>query len=136
MRVAPALVVSLIALTTLGCAGDAERALLTQFFAASRLRDLTALQKISTVVFEPAADGIVTSFDVLQLTPVPGPDGVPVSEVVSVSAPVRLPDGQTVSKTLVVTLERRASGGDRGASPGWMITGFSAGPAAPSTPRR
>ena len=136
MRVAPVLAASLLTLTALGCAADVERALLTQFFAASRLRDLTALQKISTVVFEPAADGIVTSFDILQLTPVPGPDGVPVSEVASITAPVRLPDGQTVSKTLVVTLERRASGGDRGSSPGWMITGFSAGPAASSAPRR
>ena len=56
--------VVLLTLLVSSCSGAADRSLITQFFAASRLRDLTALSKISTVVFEPAADGIVTSFDI------------------------------------------------------------------------
>ena len=135
MRIASALAIALVTLIVPGCARDTERALLSQFFAASRLRDLTALQKVATVVFEPVSDGIVTSFEILQTTAVPGPDGMPRSELISISAPVRLPDGRTVTKTLVVTLERRPPGGDRNPARGWMITGFSAGPAAPSAPR-
>jgi len=55
MRVVAALVVSTMTLTASGCGPNTERALLTRFFSASRLRDLTALQKIATVVFEPAS---------------------------------------------------------------------------------
>jgi hypothetical protein len=123
-----------MALTLVACSHAAERALLGQFFAASRLRDLTALQKLATVVFEPATDGIVTSFDILGLTTVPGPDGLPVSEGVSISAPVRLTDGRTVVKTLVVTLQRTTPG-SQDLSRGWMITAISERPAAPSPPR-
>ena len=77
MRKASALAVALVTLTVLSCAHDAERALLNQFFAASRLRDLTALQKIATVVFEPARDGIITTFEILQMTAVPGQTACP-----------------------------------------------------------
>ena len=135
MRRASALAVALVTLTVLSCAHDAERALLNQFFAASRLRDLTALQKIATVVFEPATDGIVTTFEIVRVTAVPGPNGKSESEAISISAPVRLPDGRTVTKTVVVTLERRPIEGDQNPSRGWKITGFSAGPASPSAPR-
>ena len=135
MRMASVLAVALVTLTVLSCAHDAERASLNQFFAASRLRDLTALQKTATVVFEPATDGIITSFDILQTTAVQGPDGMVVSKRVSISAPVRLPDGGTVTKTLVVTMERRAVEADPNPVRGWMITGFSAGPASPSAPQ-
>ena len=38
-------------LTLVGCGPVAERTLIEQFFAASRLRDLTALSKVATVVF-------------------------------------------------------------------------------------
>ena len=129
-----ALTVSLLALTLVSCSNAAERTLLTQFFAASRLRDLTALHTIATVVFEPATDGIVTSFDMLQLTAVQGPDGLPVSEDVSISAPVRMPDGQTLVKTFVVTMQRtKPDPHDR--SRGWTVTAISERPASPSTPR-
>jgi hypothetical protein len=127
MRTASALAVALVTLTVLSCAHDAERALLDRFFAASRLRDLTALQRIATVVFEPATDGIITSFEILQITTVQGPDGTSVSEKVLISAPVRLPDGGTVTKTVVVTMERRPVEGDQNPSRGWMITGITAG---------
>jgi hypothetical protein len=112
-----ALAVSLLTLTLSGCAQAAEQRLLTQFFAASRLRDLTALSNISTVVFEPAADGVVTSFEITAVT------GDSASEDVSISAPVRLPDGRTVSKRFAVSIR------------GGLITAISERPASPSTPR-
>ena len=66
------------------CARAAEQTLLTQFFAASRLRDLTALSKVSTVVFEPASDGIVTSFEITAIQATQGPDGHPMAKAVSI----------------------------------------------------
>ena len=133
MRIARALAVPLTTLILASCAGTAERTLLTQFFAASRLRDLTALGNFSTVVFEPATDGIVTSFDLLGISVVP--DGRLVSKDVSISAPVRLPDGRTVVKTFVVTMTRGMPGSDQRRWDGWMITAIKAGLASPSTPR-
>jgi hypothetical protein len=127
MRKASELAVALVTLTVLSCAHDAERALLNQFFAAARLRDLTALHKIATVVFEPATDGIITSFDILQITAVQSPDGMSPSKRVLLSAPVRLPDGGTVTKTVVVTMGRRPVDGDPNPSRGWMIIGITAG---------
>ncbi len=109
--------VVLLALLVSSCSAAADRALIAQFFAASRLRDLTALSKISTVVFEPAADGIVTSFDIT------GVAGDTASKQVSISAPVRLPDGRTVFRNYAVTIQRG------------MITAISESAASPSTPR-
>ena len=129
-----AAVVLLMTLTAVACAPDAERTLLTQFFAASRLRDLTALRKFSTVVFEPLSDGIVTSFDISGMIAVQGADGLPVSKEVSISAPVRLPDGRTVVKTFVITMARVQPSSQDPAS-GWMITAFNERAASPSTPR-
>jgi len=48
-------VLALVALSA--CSGAREHALLDQFFSASRLRDLTALQNVATVVFEPREQG-------------------------------------------------------------------------------
>jgi hypothetical protein len=109
--------VVLLTLLVSNCSGAADRSLITQFFAASRLRDLTALSKISTVVFEPAADGIVTSFDIT------GVAGDAASKQVSISAPVRLPDGRTVLKNYAITIQRG------------MITAISEPAASPSIPR-
>src|SRR5258708_39326567 len=94
----PALAVSFVALTLAGCAADRERTLLTQCFSASRLRDLTALSKISTVVFEPASDGIITRFEISIIRQRGG------SEEVWLTAPGRLPDGRTNVKDFVVTI--------------------------------
>jgi len=135
VRIARALAVPLTTLILASCAGTAERTLLTQFFAASRLRDLTALGNVSTVVFEPATDGIVTSFDLLGISAVPLPDGRLVSKDVSISAPVRLPNGRTVVKRFVVTMTRGMPGSDQRRWDGWMITAIKAGLASPSTPR-
>ena len=118
MRLARPVVVALMTLTALGCRLDAERTLLTRFFAASRLRDLTALSKISTVVFEPLADGVITSYEIATVRDRGG------SEEVWLTAPVRVPDGRTVTKDFVVTIERG------------LVTAISERPAAASTPRR
>jgi hypothetical protein len=102
------------------CAGDAEHGILTQFFAGSRLRDLTALTQVSTVVFEPRRDGTVLDFRVEEVGPERqvGDQGGHLSKDVTVRARVRLPTGETVQKTFVVTMERAAP--DRA----WLVTAF------------
>jgi hypothetical protein len=118
-----------------GCSGATERTLITQFFASSRLRDLTALHGLATIVFEPATDGIITSFDLLGVSVVQSDQERPVLEEVSISAPVKLPDGRTVRKAFVITMQRGDAAGDPARGTGWMITAIKAGLESPSTPR-
>src|SRR4051794_10223245 len=113
-----ALAASLLALASLGCGHDADGVLLDRFFAASRLRDLTALRNFSTVVFEPASDGIVTSYEIT------GIDTGRAAKVVTISAAVKMFDGRTVTKTFAITI---AAG---------MVTAISEPGASPSTPPR
>jgi len=82
------------------------------------LRDLTALQRFSTITFEPLQQGIVTEFDIVKVTE----EGE--AKTVTVSADVKRPDGQMVPETLVVMMERRArvDGGETRRD--WMITGL------------
>ena len=108
----------LAAVVALAACAAPEQALLEQFFGASRLRDTTALQGVSTVTFEPLQQGIVRTFQITGVTP-ERVDGHMVTKDVTIDAPVIVPDGQTVQKTLVVTLQR-ASGGD---SRRWIVTG-------------
>ena len=68
-----------------GCSNAREHALLDQFFAASRLRDLTALRSISNVVFEPREQGTVLSFEVKAVEEVSAG-----SKIVRVEAQVRV----------------------------------------------
>ena len=99
-----------------GCARHgAEEFLLEQFFSASRLRDRTALQQLSTVVFEPREQGTVTSFTITDVTELEAPAGGAPSKQITVEAPVRLPGGETASRRIVLVLQRR----DR-----WIVTGF------------
>ena len=105
-----------------------EQALLQQFFGASRLRDTTALQAVSTVTFEPLQQGIVRTFHITGVTP-EQVSGQTVTKDVTIEAPVILPDGQTVQKTLVVTLQQ-ARGDTR-----WMVTGFRDAAVARQVPR-
>lgn len=109
-----------------GCGHPAEDAALDRFFAASRLRDRTALQSMATVTFEPAWQGIVTRFVVTRVTPVEQNGGT-ASKSVTVSAPIELPDGTIAPRTLFVTMQRI------GDAP-WMITGVTVA-AAPASPR-
>jgi hypothetical protein len=74
---------------------------LDQFFAASRLRDLNALEKVSTVIFEPRQDGTVLEYDITTITKTDQD-----TEEVLVSATVRMPSGRSVRKPLLVTLKR------------------------------
>jgi hypothetical protein len=137
------LIASLMTLTVLSCSAPAEQRLLTQFFAASRLRDLTALHNFATIVFEPGVQGVVTSFDVTRVTATQGSDGQvvskgvskDVSKDVSISAPVRLPDGRMVLKNFVITMQRGLPGSDQNRWGGWMITAIRDGSGSPSTPR-
>ena len=135
IHVKTGLAVSLLTIALAACSSADERILLNQFFAASRLRDLTALRNVATVVFEPATDGIVTSYELLGVKVVSASEGHVVSEEVSIAAPVRLPDGNTVEKTFVVTMQRGVSGSDPNRLNGWMITSIRAAQASPSTPR-
>jgi hypothetical protein len=92
---------------TLSACGQSERPILERFFGASRLRDLTALQPVATIVFEPLQQGIVRTFEITGVSPERS-EGEAIVKDVTIEAPVALPDGQTVQKTLVVTLSRRA----------------------------
>ena len=112
--------ISVILLTAACARHGAEQVLLDQFFNASRLRDRTALQKISTVILEPLEQGAVTTFTITDVVDLEGPDGLVQSKQVNVSAPVRLPDGRTAQKTLSVVLGR----GDRQTTAPWIVTGF------------
>jgi hypothetical protein len=90
--------VAVVATCLTGCAGGRERALLDQFFNASRIRDLTALGSVATVVFEPREQGTVLSFDITA-TERHGD-----TEDVRVSAMVRSPRGDIVRKDLNLTI--------------------------------
>jgi len=128
MRIAPPLLVSLVAIA-IGCSTATEQSILSQFFAASRLRDTTALKNVATVVFEPNTQGIITSFEITNVVPYRS-GGELVSEHVSISAPVKLPSGQTAQKNLVIVMQRDAGR--------WIVTGItdaSSLPGTPSTPR-
>jgi hypothetical protein len=129
MRIAPLLFLLQTTLAVIGCSMAAEQSILSQFFAASRLRDTTALKNIATVVFEPGAQGIVTSFEITNIEPY-RTDGELVSENVSISAPVKLPNGGTVQKDLVITMQRYTGQ--------WIVTAIADAPSrpgSPSTPR-
>jgi hypothetical protein len=103
MRRSPTWVAAwLTAAVALGCSVPQERSLLDRFFTASRLRDMTALSNVATVVFEPLEQGIITDFDVLRVT-----SGQADVKEVTISAPVKLPNGQVEEKTLTIRLERR-----------------------------
>ena len=92
-----------------GCSGSHEHALLDRFFSASRLRNLTALSTVATVIFEPREHGTVLGFEITAVSP----DG-PNRKTVTVSALVRKPDGQQTHTLLLATLQR--------SSAGWIVT--------------
>ena len=92
-----------------------EQRLLEQFFSASRLRDRTALERISTVIFEPAERGTVTSFTISDVVERKSDQGQIQSKQVTVSAPVRLPNGDTATRKIILVLQFRER---------WIVTGF------------
>jgi hypothetical protein len=128
------LVASLAAATLVGCSPVAEELILNQFFNASRLRDLTALQDFATVSFEPSTQGIVTHYEISRVTREREAGGI-VSKDVSISAFVKLPGGQMTQKNFVITMERARPGGSTNVAGRWMITSIKDAAGSPSTPR-
>jgi hypothetical protein len=121
----PALIALLAALTA--CGHRAEKALVDQFFSASRLGDKTAAQAVSTVFFDPKEQGLVRQFTVKNVTPEEVTGGV-ASKNVTLSASVESPGGVQSQKTIFVTMQRRP-----GAA--WMITGVMMAVPAPPPSR-
>lgn len=64
LRVPTLGILSFVLLLAPACSGGPEQTLIGQFFNASRLRDNTSLDNISTVIFDPKTSGTVTTFTV------------------------------------------------------------------------
>jgi hypothetical protein len=133
--------VGVFLLTALACSVPAERTIVSDFFAASRLRDLTALSRFATVVFEPRERGTVTEFTIRSVTAERRVGDMRVKDV-SIIASVNEPDGQVVEKPLVVTLQRRTSSPPATTGTkvpdlygGWIVTAVKDAPAFPALPR-
>ena len=80
----------LLASVGVGCRRGADWVLLDSYFAACRLRDLTALAPFATVVFEPRTDGIVRTFEVTKQT----------SERLRATAPLSIADERIANLSL------------------------------------
>lgn len=127
----------LAALAAVACSVPPEQPIVGDFFAASRLRDLTALSKFSTVVFEPKEQGTVARFHIVRVLPLRVEGDRSVKQV-DVAAEVRVPpDGHVVEKALTITLQKRTREVDaeRTLYDGWIVTGVTDAPASPATPR-
>jgi hypothetical protein len=112
-----------VCLMLAGCSVPAEQPLIRDFFAASRLRDFTALSRFSTTILEPRERGTVSRFEIERVGPERA-DGVGTLKDVALVAVVRQPDGQTVEKPMVVTLRRpRTMVEDRPLYGGWRVVG-------------
>lgn len=92
-----------------------EEQLLTDFFEASRVYDVSVMARLSAQPMNPRVDGIVDSFAVERVDQ--GDGGI---ERVTVSARMRTFDGKERSRQLVFTLARR---NDR-----WFIRDWAAAP--------
>jgi hypothetical protein len=128
VRVAVATAAALVAiLTIVGCGNGAEYLIVQRFFAASQLRDRTALARFATTIFEPRIDGSVDRFKILHVsadTPYQ-PEGGSTGSIatadrvaqLSLDDPVNMVDIGSAEPTLVqrtVTIEaevRRPDGG-------------------------
>jgi hypothetical protein len=88
---------------------------------------------LSTVVFEPTTDGVITTFTITSVA-AERRDGQHVTKDVTIDAPVRMPSGQTVRKTLTITLQRTETADRRARGDRWIVTGFRDAPRAAATP--
>ena len=79
-----------------------EEQLLTDFFEASRVYDVSVMSRLSSAPFNPKTDGIVDSFEIERVDP--ADDG---TERVTVDATVRSFSGQISSRQLLFTLTKR-----------------------------
>jgi hypothetical protein len=104
------------------CSVPPEQPIVADFFAASRLRDTTALAKFATVVFEPREQGIVASFEIERVTPERSVGDMQVKDVL-VRAVVRGGEGHAGDRRLNVTLQKRRGADDpRALYGGWIVT--------------
>jgi hypothetical protein len=118
---------AVLALSVAACGHPREQALVDQFFTASRLRDKTAAQTVSTVFFDPKDQGLVRDFTIDSVGAEEETGGV-ATKSVRLSASVESPEGLTSKKTIYVTMQRR-----QGAA--WMITGVMVAVPAPPPSR-
>jgi hypothetical protein len=127
---------SLLSAATLtgACSVAPEQPIVADFFAASRLRDTTALAKFATVVFEPREQGIVASFDIEQVAPERRDADKRVKQVI-VRALLRDPDGRPGARRLTVTLQKRDGNDPRPLYGGWIVTGVTDAEATRAAPR-
>jgi len=123
VRRAPRLVplLSAVALAA-GCSVPPEQPIIADFFAASRLRDTTALARFATVVFEPRDQGIVASFEIENVSAERTAGDMRVKDVL-VRAVVRDREGRSGERRLAVTLQKRRSADDpHPLYGGWIVT--------------
>jgi hypothetical protein len=118
-----------------GCSIRPERTIVGDFFAASRSRDLTALSRFSTVVFEPRERGTIAEFTIRTVSAEHAEGDMLVKEVV-VDAPLMTPDGGTAARTFVITLQRpRQVPAETSEAPllygGWIVTRVTDAPVPP-----
>lgn len=96
---------AVLALTVTGIACGVlspEEQLLTDFFEASRLYDVSVMSRLSAQPMNPRTDGFVDTFDIERVDR--RDDG---RERVTVEARIRAFDGRASSRQLVFTLTRR-----------------------------
>jgi hypothetical protein len=117
-----------LALAVAACGHPKEQALVDQFFSASRLRDKTAAQTVSTVFFDPKDQGLVRDFTIDSVGAEEQDESGVTTKSVRLSASVESPEGLTSKKTIFVTMQRRP-----GAA--WMITGVMVAVPAPPPSR-
>jgi hypothetical protein len=148
----------LASMVAVACSGVPEEEILRHFFAASRLRDRTALSTFAVAEFNPKEHGIVGAFEVVSVSDerrvaaesdivrmsVDDPanpvdvtryDVELVAKDVTIAAPTRMPDGSTVDKTHVVSMQRALLKGDTDVDGRWIITAIRDGSASAATPR-
>jgi hypothetical protein len=123
------------AILTAACSVPPEQPIVSDFFAASRLRDTTALARFATVVFEPRERGIVDMFHIESVSPERTSGAVRVKQV-RVRASIRGADGRIGEQVLTVTLQKRQDVGDpRALYGGWIVTGVTDAEASRAAPR-
>jgi hypothetical protein len=114
--------VALLLAGTLACSVPTEQVLVSDFFSASRLRDVTALSQLSTTIFEPRERGTVTRVRVERVSE-ERTEGALALKDVTVDATLHRTDGSMAQVRLVVTLSRPVA--ESGRDPlygGWKVT--------------